>query len=86
MRPILKFRSRGKGTFKFRKCLKVVKNAVCDVERDAVNLEGESAIRVLVAAHLTLPTVNSAKFRMPLICLTYTMGLNLPLTFYYTLY
>jgi hypothetical protein len=49
MRPVLKFGSRGKGTFKFRKCLKVLKNAVCDVERDAVNLEGESAIKMLVA-------------------------------------
>jgi hypothetical protein len=49
MMPILKFGLRGKGTFKFRKCLKVLKNAVCDVERDAVNLEGESAIRILVA-------------------------------------
>lgn len=49
MRPILKFGARGKGTFMFRKSLKVLKNAICDMERDRGNLEGEFVIRMLIS-------------------------------------
>lgn len=33
----------------FRKRLKVLRKAMCDVERDRANFEGESVIRMLIA-------------------------------------
>ena len=53
MRAILKFPSRSKGLFAFRKNLKVPKNAMCTLERDPDNLSGEFVIEKVILGEIS---------------------------------